>query len=77
MISKDLVPVIVAAVVAVVSTATLFFMDFGPGNKIERSGVNMITAAVVERAGATLTPDKPRVQPETGKIYSVFGSSTN
>jgi hypothetical protein len=57
--SKDLVPVTTAVVIAVVSSATLFFMEFSPKNDIERHGVSMITAAVVERAGATVLPTEP------------------
>jgi hypothetical protein len=38
--SKDrrgnLVPVMAAAVIAVVGTAALFFMDFGPNNEVKR-----------------------------------------
>ena len=61
--SKDrrgnLVPVMAAAVIAVVGTAALFFMDFGPNNEVKRNGISMITTAVVDRAGATALPTEP------------------
>jgi hypothetical protein len=56
---NDLIPMTMALVIAAASAATLFFMDFGPKNDVERHGVSMITAAVVERAGATALPTEP------------------
>ena len=50
------IPMAVAAVVAVTSTATFLFMEFAPKNDIQANGVSMITTAVVYRAGATLLP---------------------
>jgi hypothetical protein len=49
------VPVALAAIIAVVGTAAIFFMDFGSENKVQHSGINMITAAAVDRAGATVS----------------------
>ena len=42
--------------IALVSSAMLSFMEFSPQNDVERHGVGKITAAVVERAGATALP---------------------
>jgi hypothetical protein len=50
-----LVPVALAAIIAVVGTVTLFFMAFGPTNNVQSNGISMITTAVVDRAGATVT----------------------
>ena len=59
--SKDLVPAIMAAAIAIVGLATMFFTDFVPKDEPERTGITMITAAVVERAGATVLPTEPAV----------------
>jgi hypothetical protein len=50
-----LVPAAAAVIIAVVGTVTLFFMAFGPGNDIHSNGISMITTAVADRAGATVT----------------------
>ena len=56
----DLIPVIVAAFVAVVGQTVIIFNDFGPSNDSQGSGsATMITAAVVSRAGAIEIPSKP------------------
>jgi hypothetical protein len=55
----DLVPVIVATIVAVAGTAAILFNDFGPGNDSQGSGNGMITAATVSRAGAIEIPSEP------------------
>ena len=53
----DLIPVIVAAFVAVVGQTVILLNDFGPGNNSQGSGnATMITAAAVSRAGAIETP---------------------
>jgi hypothetical protein len=52
------IPVIVAAIVAVVGTAVILFNDFGPGNDSQGTG-KMITAAAVSRAGAIEIPSEP------------------
>ena len=55
-----LIPVIVAAFVAVVGQTVILFNDFGPSNDSQGSGsAKMITAAVVSRAGAIETPSDP------------------
>jgi hypothetical protein len=50
-----LVPATSAAIIAVVGTVTLFFMAFGPANDVHSNGISMITTAVADRAGATVT----------------------
>ena len=54
----DLIPVVVTALVAVISTAAILFGDFAPSNTSQGSG-DAITAAAVSRAGAVLTPSEP------------------
>jgi len=61
----DLIPATVAAIIAVIGTAVILFDDFGPGNDSRGSG-NAITAAVVSRAGAILTPSEPPADPPAG-----------
>ena len=55
---RDLVPVMAVAAIAVVGAAALYFMNFGPQNEVPH-GINMITAAVVDQAGATVLPTQP------------------
>ena len=56
----DLIPVIVAAIVAVVGQTVILFNDFGPGNGAQgRGNSRMITAAVVSKAGAIEIPSQP------------------
>jgi hypothetical protein len=55
-----LIPVIVAAFVAVVGQTVIIFNDFGASNDSQGSGsATMITAAVVSRAGAIEIPSEP------------------
>jgi hypothetical protein len=53
----------VAAVIAVIGIATLYFMNFGPKNDVQRGRINMVTQAAVDRAGATALPTEPAAQP--------------
>ena len=53
------VPMLIAAIVAVVGTAVILFNDFGPGSNSQGSGNGMITAAAVARAGAIEIPVGP------------------
>ena len=55
---RGLIPVTVAAIVAVLGTAVILFNDFGPSYDSRGSG-RMITAAVVSRAGAIEIPSEP------------------
>jgi hypothetical protein len=54
----DLIPVMVAAIVAVVGTGAILFNDFGPDNNSLGNGDGMITAAAVSRAGAIVIPSE-------------------
>ena len=54
------IPVIAAAIVAVVGQAAILLNDFGPGADSRSNGsARMITAAEVSRAGATEIPSEP------------------
>ena len=55
----DLIPVIVAATVAVVGQTFVLFNDFGHGYDSHGRGNGMITAAAVSRAGAIESPSEP------------------
>jgi hypothetical protein len=56
----DLIPVIVAVLVAVVGQTVILFNDFGAGNDPQgRGNARMITAAVVSKAGAIEIPSQP------------------
>jgi hypothetical protein len=51
------IPILVAAVVAVVGQTAVLLNDFGPGNNSQGGGnASMITASAVSRAGATEIP---------------------
>jgi hypothetical protein len=54
-----LLPFTVAAVIAVVGTVSLFLMDFGPWSSPPGDGNGMTSAAVVYRAGATRSAERP------------------
>jgi hypothetical protein len=55
----DLIPVIVAAFVAVTGQTVILFNDFGAGNDLQGNGsTTMITAAAVSRAGAIEVPSE-------------------
>jgi hypothetical protein len=56
----DLIPVIIAVIVAVVGQTLVLVNDFGPGDLSQGSGnATMIAAAVVSKAGAIETPSEP------------------
>jgi hypothetical protein len=58
---REMAPVIVTAIVAVVGAAVIFFMDFGPSSSSQGSGGGgMITASTLFRAGAIAHPTEPR-----------------
>jgi hypothetical protein len=50
------VPFAIAVLVAVLSTAALFFLEFGTKQEIARDGMSMITSAAADRAGAVVLP---------------------
>jgi hypothetical protein len=55
----NLRPAIVAAIVAIASTAGIIFDDFGPSNASQDSGTaRMITAEAASRAGAIEIPSE-------------------
>jgi hypothetical protein len=56
----DLIPLIVAVIVALVGQTAVLFNDFGPGNDLKgRGNARLITAAAVSRAGAIEIPSEP------------------
>jgi hypothetical protein len=50
------VPAAIAVAVVLVGTAAIYFMDFGPGARVQPRGITMVTTAAAERAGATVVP---------------------
>jgi hypothetical protein len=60
MYAQRKIPVLVAAIVAVIGQTVILLNDLGPGNDSQASGsATMITAAAVSRAGATEIPSAP------------------
>jgi hypothetical protein len=53
---SSVVPVVTALIIAIVGTAVLLNMDFGPRNAVRNDGINKISRAALARAGATATP---------------------
>jgi hypothetical protein len=53
---SSVVPVVTALIIAIVDTAVLLNMDFGPRNAVRNDGINKISRAALARAGATATP---------------------
>jgi hypothetical protein len=72
----EVVPMVVAAVIAAVGIASLVFMEIGLKGDIQRHGIGMITTAVVDRAGATALPSDPKIQPAIQNRSTFFESST-
>ena len=56
------VPVVVAALIAILGTTALLLFDIGPRNEIQGAGNGMISAAAAYRAGATVVPSDPLPQ---------------
>jgi hypothetical protein len=57
--AQSKVPMLVAAIIAVVGQTVILFNDFGPGNGSQGGGsARMITAAAVSRAGAIEIPSE-------------------
>ena len=50
------VPIAIAVLVAVLSTVALFFLEFGTKQETAGDGINMITSAAADRAGAVVLP---------------------
>jgi hypothetical protein len=55
----DLVPMLVAGLIAVVGSVVIFWMDFGPGADAPGGGDGMITSSVLSRSGAISSPTEP------------------
>jgi hypothetical protein len=53
---RQLAPAAIAVAVALVGATAIFFMDFGSETRVQSNGISMVTAAAVERAGATVVP---------------------
>jgi hypothetical protein len=53
---SETLPAAIAAAVALIGSIAIFLMDFGPGTGVQARGITMVTAAAVERAGATMVP---------------------
>jgi hypothetical protein len=67
----DLVPMIVAGLIALVCSVSIYWMDFGPRADAQVSGNGMITASVLSRAGAVAFPTVPPVQLAIPKTVAV------
>jgi hypothetical protein len=55
----------IAAIVAVASTAALFFFEITPPKNLPQSTVGMVTSAAATRAGATVLPTDPATRQES------------
>jgi hypothetical protein len=56
----NLIPVLIAVIVAVVAQTAILLDDFGASNNLRDGGnAKMITAAAVSRAGAIEIPSEP------------------
>ena len=61
----DLMPLIVAVIVAVVGQAAVLLNDFGPAGGSQGGGnARMITAEAVSKAGAIEIPSEPPGRPQ-------------
>jgi hypothetical protein len=74
----DLIPVLVAAIVAVVGQTVILFNDLGPGNNSQGSGsARMTTAAAVSRAGAIeISSEPPAGRPISTRLTSTLPRET-
>jgi hypothetical protein len=64
----DLMPLIVAVIVAVVGQAAVLFNDFGPASGSQGGGnARMITAEAVSKAGAIEIPSEPPAERQAGR----------
>jgi hypothetical protein len=73
----DLVPAIVAGLIALICSISIYWMDFGPGADAQGSGNGMITASVLSRAGAVSFPTEPPVQLAIRKTVAVSETLTH
>ena len=73
----DLIPVIVAAILAVVSQTAILFNVLGPGNDWQgSSSARMITAAAVSRAGAIEIPSDPAARTLASASFAAASFAT-
>ena len=73
----EIIPMAIAALVAMMSVAAVVLLDFGPNNS-QGNADGMITASVLSRAGAIATPsEKPAdiAAPETIAASGAHGWS--
>ena len=73
----DLVPVIIAGLIALVCSVSMYWMDFGSGADAQGSGNGMITASVLSRAGAAALPTEKPIQLAIPKTVSVSATLTH
>jgi hypothetical protein len=53
---SSVVPVVLALIIAIVGTAILLNMDFGPRTAARNDGLNKISRSAISKAGAVATP---------------------
>jgi hypothetical protein len=73
----ELVPMIVAGLIALVCSVSIYWMDFGPGADAQGSGNGMITASVLSRASAVALPTEKPAQLAIPKTVPVFETLTH
>jgi hypothetical protein len=61
-------PVIAAAIVALASTAALYFFELTTPKNVPQSTVGMVTSAAATRAGATVLPTDPATRQQAVHI---------
>ena len=69
-----LIPFAIAVVVAVLGTAALFVTEFGAKEEVASNGINMVTAASADRAGATVLPtvDYPAADQKRSSLFRII-----
>jgi hypothetical protein len=72
----ELIPMAIAALVAIVGIASLVLLDFGPNNS-QGSADGMITSAVLSRAGATAIPSEKPIDIAAPKTIAVSAPSVH
>ncbi|QWG16916.1 hypothetical protein KMZ68_18265 [Bradyrhizobium sediminis] len=71
------VPAATAAVLAAIGIASFLFAHFASKADVSTGGISMTSTAVVERAGATLIPTKPRARPGKPEISAASRPSAD
>jgi hypothetical protein len=72
----ELVPMIIAGLVALVCIVSIYWMDSGPGADAQDSG-NGITSSVLSRAGAAALPTEKPIQLAIPKTIPVSATLTH